>query len=363
MLDTLLPTLADAAVRGMLIALLLLVAAVLWRERRAAVAARVGIALLLGQCVQTLGAMPWVETHLPFAWQTPLIAVSVANVVLFWLFVRALFDDDFELRPRHALAWAGVAALSLLNCALALAEGAAAWRALTIGVQRAVPIVFAVLAAQAAAAHWRADLVEPRRRLRAFIVVTGVAYTLVMLAARLLSSGGRLAPAVALADALAMLGIVAVSAWQLLRLGADELFPLAAPAPEAVEPAATVAPGPDPAEDRLAAALRQAMESERAYRDEGLSVTSLAARLGVPEYRLRRLINGRLGHRNFNGFVNGYRLADASEALADPARSERPVLSIALDSGFQSIGPFNRAFKAATGLTPTEFRRLKLAES
>jgi AraC-like DNA-binding protein len=40
------------------------------------------------------------------------------------------------------------------------------------------------------------------------------------------------------------------------------------------------------------------------------------------------------------------------------------VLSIALEAGFQSIGPFNRAFKAATGLTPTEFRgRAPLADS
>lgn len=351
---------ADAAVRGMLLALLLLVAAVLWRERRASPAARAGIALLLGQCVQTVGAMPWLEANLPFAWQAPLIAVSVANVVLFWVFVRALFDDAFVLRRRHALAWAGVAAISLLNCTLALADGAASWRALTLGVQRAVPIVFAMLAAQAAAAHWRADLVEPRRRLRGFIVATGVVYTLAMLAARLLAPDGRLSPVLALADALAMLAIVAVSAWQLLRLGADELFPLPAPAPLRAD---IPPPEPDAAEERLAAALRRAMEAERAYRDEGLSVTSLAARLGVPEYRLRRLINGRLGHRNFNAYVNGHRLAEASEALADPARRERPVLSIALDAGFQSIGPFNRAFKAATGLTPTEFRRTKLAES
>jgi AraC-like DNA-binding protein len=34
-----------------------------------------------------------------------------------------------------------------------------------------------------------------------------------------------------------------------------------------------------------------------------------------------------------------------------------PVLTIAMDSGFQSLGPFNRAFKADTGLTPTEYRR------
>ena len=34
-----------------------------------------------------------------------------------------------------------------------------------------------------------------------------------------------------------------------------------------------------------------------------------------------------------------------------------PVLTIALDSGFQSLGPFNRAFKADTGMTPTEYRK------
>ncbi len=359
-------TLVDAALRGMLAALLLLVAAVLWRDRRGSTAGRTGIALLLGQGVQTFSAMPWVEANLPFAWQAPLIAVSVANVVLFWLFVRALFDDDFVLRTQHVLAWAGVAALSLLNCALAAGEGAEHWRALTFGVQRAVPIVFAVLAAQAAAAHWRADLVEPRRRLRGFIVATGVTYTLAMLAARLLSPDGRLSPALALVDVLAMLGIVAVSAWQMLRLGVEELFPLPAPAPAVSVPTPTTPDAPDaadPADDRLAAALQRAMEVEHAYREEPLNVAGLAARLGVPEYRLRRVINGRLGHRNFNAFVNGYRLAEATAALADPARRERPVLSIALDSGFQSIGPFNRAFKAATGLTPTEFRRQQLAES
>jgi len=105
------------------------------------------------------------------------------------------------------------------------------------------------------------------------------------------------------------------------------------------------------------------MAVEHAYRSEDLSIASLAARLSVPEYRLRRVINQRLGHRNFNAFVNGFRLAETLAALADPSKRGVPVLTIALTAGFQSIGPFNRAFKAATGLTPTEFRRQKLAES
>jgi AraC-like DNA-binding protein len=34
-----------------------------------------------------------------------------------------------------------------------------------------------------------------------------------------------------------------------------------------------------------------------------------------------------------------------------------------MDTGFQSIGTFNRAFKAATDLTPTEFRQLAMARN
>jgi AraC-like DNA-binding protein len=105
------------------------------------------------------------------------------------------------------------------------------------------------------------------------------------------------------------------------------------------------------------------MEQQHAYRTENLSIASLAAQLAVPEYRLRRLINQRLGHRNFNAFVNGYRLAAARTALADPAQRALPILSIALESCFQSIGPFNRAFKAEVGCTPSEFRQQHLADS
>src|SRR5581483_8880445 len=100
--------------------------------------------------------------------------------------------------------------------------------------------------------------------------------------------------------------------------------------------------------------LDHLMTVERVYREEGLSIGGLAARLDVPEYRLRQAINEGLGHRNFNAFLNRYRLDDAKAALSDPEQREVPVLTIAIDAGFQSIGPFNRAFKAATGMTPTD---------
>lgn len=376
MTDTVPLTLFDAALRGMLLALLLLLAWVLGRDRPRLPAARAAVAMMLGLALQVLGSMPLIEETAPRLWQAPLVAVAVANAVLFWIFVQALFDDEFALRPVHAAAWLAAAALGGINCAW-MAGSSSTLAPVTMGLQRGLPLLFAVLATIAAAAHWRADLVEGRRRLRAFIVVTGVAYTLAMLVARLASPRGRLSGTMATIDVALLLVIVAAVALWMLRLAGSELFPSArtaviptppvdgpdtAPAQvEAVDPMRAAAP--DPADQALAEALQRLMNEERAYRTEDLSIAGLAARLNTPEYRLRRLINQRLGHRNFNAFVNGFRLEEARTALADPARRSLPVLSIALEAGFQSIGPFNRAFKAATGLTPTEFRREKLADS
>ncbi len=80
----------------------------------------------------------------------------------------------------------------------------------------------------------------------------------------------------------------------------------------------------------------------------------------MPEHRLRRLINGALGYRNFAGLINERRVAAAKAALA--ANPREPVSAIAFALGYGSLGPFNRAFKDATGLTPTAWRLSPEAE-
>jgi AraC-like DNA-binding protein len=82
----------------------------------------------------------------------------------------------------------------------------------------------------------------------------------------------------------------------------------------------------------------------------------------MPEAHLRRLINGRLGYRNFPSFVNAHRIAAAKARLADPDEARVPVSAIAFDLGFASLGPFNRAFREETGLSPSEWRRNALSE-
>ena len=158
-----------------------------------------------------------------------------------------------------------------------------------------------------------------------------------------------------------ILGLALVSA--VLQLGL-RMQPALAVVPDGDAAPASAIPAVaaiDPEERGLLDRLRRLMDEERVYREEGLSIALLAARLGLPEYRLRRLINQRLGHRNFTSFVNGYRLAEVVAALADPAQAQVPILTIALDAGFQSVATFNRAFKAQTEMTPTDFRRERLA--
>jgi AraC-like DNA-binding protein len=143
----------------------------------------------------------------------------------------------------------------------------------------------------------------------------------------------------------------------MLRMRQADMFGAAPPS------TGTPRPVPGVREDPLAARLLQFMAEQMPYRDETLSIARLAGLLGEQEYRLRRTINGQLGFRNFSAFLNSYRLAEVKAALADPAQRDVPIITIALDAGFGSLGPFNRAFREAEGMTPSEFRARTLADS
>lgn len=105
--------------------------------------------------------------------------------------------------------------------------------------------------------------------------------------------------------------------------------------------------------ERLAAVMRD----EAVYTMPELRVADVARRVGEADYKVSQCITGALGFRNFNHMINHVRIAAAKRKLADALFDRLPVLTIALDCGFGSIGPFNRAFKAETGMTPVHFRR------
>ena len=348
----------DLALRAAAIALLAVLAVSLGRDLGKQWSGRLAIALALGAAAHALtfnigGAAA------PSLAVAPLIAVATAAIVVLWLFCRALFDDGFAPRWLHGLIWLAVFGFSMISC---LVLGPSGHVRLVIVANNLLALGFVGLALAQTVRSWSVDLVERRRRVRAVVVIAALGYGGVNALLQIGTVGGGASELANVINAAMLLAVVGAVALMLLRVEAGDVFavetPRAMAASEAAPAAATKA-GETVANRRLVERLTRLMADERIYRQENVTIGVLATRLGIPEYRLRRLINSELGYRNFNSFLNSHRIAEAQAALADPAQAEVPVITIAMDAGFQSLGPFNRAFKAVTGVTPTEYRRMR----
>lgn len=147
------------------------------------------------------------------------------------------------------------------------------------------------------------------------------------------------------------------------QLAQPEIFvPAAAPAP-LPSPAPAAPPPPAPAYARarlpdddaaaLEARMKTAMTEQRLYRQPGLTLAELADAVGATQHEVSQVLSTRLA-RNFFTFVNEHRIEAVKTALAT---TDRPVLDLAFEAGFQSKSTFNTAFRKATGMTPSEFRQ------
>jgi AraC-like DNA-binding protein len=273
---------------------------------------------------------------------------------MIWLFSISLFDDSFRLRNWQM----AVVASTVLLPSIGLAIGVSA-SFFFFDLPQIMEFILLSLTLWVVASNWRIDLIARRRRLRLWFVATIGAYALALIFLRelFLPPGHWLLSWQYLPLALLLLGLNAT--FMQYREGA--LFSIISDGAEENDKAAQKSkPDIDPA---LQSALVALMQQERVYNEMGLTIGRLAQRLDVPEYRLREMINAGLGFRNFNEFLNSYRIADTCGRLADPSQEQVPVLTIAMDAGFRSLSSFNKAFKDAKGLTPTQFRKQALATS
>jgi len=193
------------------------------------------------------------------------------------------------------------------------------------------------------------DLVEPRRRLRTAIVAFGGLIGLALSLTDLFSVTSLMPMWLHLTKSIAVLVAFAAFGFWLF-----DLVPTVLGTEEELETkrknnALT------PPERAVLARLEAAMHAG-IWQTEGLTIGALAKKLDTGEHRLRRVINQGLGHRNFAQFVNGYRIDAVCEMLSNPALADRTVLQLAHQVGFASLGPFNRAFRAQTGLNPSEYK-------
>lgn len=200
---------------------------------------------------------------------------------------------------------------------------------------------------------WKSDLIELRVKLRAFIISTmGFVIIMVMVFEGFLPENrgfnSTFNVVVAIATIITTSSIIAI----LMSRSIYQLMPS-----ETKRKSDSHKSDQDEQENAIVEKVVIAMQNDRLYLNELLTLQSLSEYIDEPAYKVRNIINQRMGYRNFNVFANYYRIEAAKKMLSHEDFDDHKILAIALDVGYSSLSPFNRAFKNATNMTPSEYRK------
>ncbi len=338
----------DAVFRYGAVTSLLALAVLLLRDHRASWPGRLGVASALCTAAYLFCSSTdnfWVEVLL--------LPACIANSVVLWIFGLSLFEDRFKPGPVH---W------GLLSFILVFGLWRVVPDILTGHQEQSVfdnlhQVIVIGLALHLGWVAWRGradDLLEARRRFRLyFISFLVLMMTVVSIYELAVDIGPVFVPIQALQSFAIWLVVVS------LLLRAASLAPDAMFFPEPRQTSGVENNLPSAAAQiarRDLAALGSWIANKEGLFTASLTIGGLGEQLKIPEHRLRRLINQELNFRNFNDFLNQYRIEEAKERLRDPELARLPILTIAMDLGYGSIGPFNRAFKEREGMTPSAYR-------
>jgi len=321
----------------------------LWRTNQSI---RLYILLLLSGCGYVLGELLSPVVPHSFLWWFELIGGN-ALPGMFWLVSISVFGDHVVLK-RWQYALASLTLVIPLSSALLqlafdfqLNQFAAAQAIVKYGAMM-LELLLISHALFIAAQQWRNDLVQERRYIRGGVIcVSGLYIFLVIFLDQLLNIqwlGFDLIKAFLLA--VLIIGIN----FFLFRLRESSLF-------ETVSITNKGVAGVNKAPSKELSRVISAMVEEKLYQQDGLTISSFAKHLSIHEYKLRKLINGEMNYRNFNDFLNFYRIKEVSEKLTQTDFVQTPVLTLALESGFRSLSSFNKVFKETHAITPTQYRK------
>jgi hypothetical protein len=285
-------TALDLGLRGVAVGFFLLTCALLLRDWPSfSTLAALRVALGAGGTAYAISTAPFFPLG-SFGWNTPFVILYAGLPVIFWLWALAAFNDSFVLRPYHLAIWAFVAGLGLFAyCGWATSPALSVMSGRMFAL---ATIAFALLAAAQTIRIWRAELAAGcRRPLIAFLLAATV-FTVVNAACGLAAIPWQ---SVSFSFALG-LGVLAVfGVWISFPkfMGQPALAGAAGEvrtgvAGEVRKKALSCAP-PTPPDLAWQRQLEKLMTVERVYRQESLSIGILAVKLGIPEHRLRTLIN------------------------------------------------------------------------
>ena len=312
----------DLGIRGAAAGLFLMIMfVILIRARPLTTIKLLGAAMAAQTVAYLIATAPFVPKSTLW-WTLPIMA---GNPVVIWLWVRATFDDDFVIQRWHGALW-----LIVIGIGFSASLGWTSWPVLARAAAQSISLLTLVLALSAAVQTvrtWSADLVAGRRRMRLAIVTSSLLFVGLLAISATDVRSRPLSPAFLAAFPARSVcwpwrpwsdGACFIRHRPILR-SQRRRWMLPRDAQRRSEPSRGPMPAGTPSRPLLLRRLDRLMSVERIYRQEGLTIAMLAAKLDVPEHRLRQVINEGLGHRNFNAFLNRYRIDEAKAALSERA--------------------------------------------
>jgi len=313
---------------------------------------RLFVILMVCAALHVCGSFSVGSTVSSSTFQLIIQAGSNALPGVFWLVSLSIFGEHMTIKRWHG----GVASMTLLIPLSAviietifninISEYDAIANFIKYGAM-ALELTLVGHALIIVGKYWDSDLIQRRRYMRGGVIGAAALYIfLIIVIKQLLQVSWS---GLALLEVLSLAMLITTINLFLFQLSPNSIF---VPSPLKIREIE-----PDNVASQELSAILNAMENDLMYQQEGLTITVFAKALGIHEYKLRTLINGELSFRNFNDFLNHYRIAEVTKKLEENHAKPLPVLTLALESGFRSLSSFNKAFKDKHGVTPTEYRK------
>lgn len=341
---------------GVAIGALTLLIIKLLADYRQLLSAKVLILLLL--CSQSYVITQFIPGNSIFALPLDLLGASVPP--LFWLFTLIFFQSKLELKGIPTTYRVLFFSCIALNFAACIQQSGVSNPVVTdlyyIGF--VLKNLLVVMALFEVVRNWRSDLVECRRTFRLGIIGSVGLFLLFAIATEFIYAAQTIPRHIIFINISMITFLSILKAYWILIANPTALL-------EAMDSVPAELSVKLPKRDKIISVADQAwlgtlsncMVDQGYYRNNELTIRSLSEHINIPEHHLRRLINQHLGFRNFNEYLNKFRIEEASQRLSDPKQARLPITTIAIESGYGSLTTFNKAFKALMEMTPSEYRK------
>lgn len=278
-----------------------------------------------------------------------LLLFRLAVPYLFWLYVKSVFSDNFKLKKGYFWGLLGFVSIEFLCVWITMQKNDISDTTIILleMLSRTLSLLFVVGGLWEVARTKAIDLVPSRIQYREILTISTALTIGLTLLTELVFIQKSVPEFLIVLQRFGILILIAYVLYRHIEFKNEFYITIL----QKTDTTIPEAPDLD-----LLNALKNKMEAGT-WREEGLTIQKLADILQVKEYRLRKTINTHLAYRNFNEFLNFYRVEEAKKLLSQTGKHELNIQEIAFQLGYTSLSPFNKAFKDNTGITPSEWRK------